>query len=273
MEQARRVRSAIVDGIFYPESASDLSALVEETFSPCTDPPGSAVAVVSPHAGYEYCASQMACAFNAARNRDISTVVVIAPVHREPVDAVLVSESDAFRTPLGEAPVDRASIQEMERCSTRVYADDIPHLEEHAIEVQIPYIQTLFPQAAIVPVLLGRVTLTNAGILAKALGTVFGDRVDTTLFVLSSNLSTHTGEAEAEAAVSRLITLLQKRDAEELVAAYGRREVTACGAGCMAAMLKSGIRLSSVRMVSRGSPGGPTKGYNRIIHYGAIAFE
>lgn len=241
MKTAIRIREPVVEGIFYPVDPTELDQLVDNYIKETPQGTGDALGVVSPHAGYEFCGSCIGASFSAARDRPIETIVLIAPVHREPADEIFLTESDGFRTPLGIARVATHITNEMESCSTRIIRNDIPHFEEHAIEVQLPFAQHLFPKARIVPILLGRASLSNVRALAGAIEAVIGSDYQSTLFVISSNLCSNCEPGRAESETTLLQELIEKGDAEVLLDRFHRGDITACGAGCIASLLMLSI--------------------------------
>lgn len=271
MKSGVKVREPVVDGIFYPSEKQSLAAEIRRLHEAVGSPPGRALAVVSPHAAYSYSGPYAMAAFNAAAARTVKFVVIMAPVHRETSDEVYLSESRYFSTPLGNIPVSTDLTAELMDCSTRFVRNDIPHLEEHAIEVQLPFVQWLFPQAQIVPVLLARATETNARILSRALHIVFADRLDDVLFVVSSNLSSRTDTRAANAAMETLVHHVERNNPGDLLTAYHRKDITACGSGCIAAILWLGVPGLHAELVdSTELTAGVEDG--RSIHYGAIGF-
>ena len=270
-----RVREPVVEGIFYANNKEELEAAVDRLASEAEsqfDILKGAQAAISPHAGYSYSGVYAASAFRACAGRTIETVVILAPVHREPDDAIYLTESSFFSTPMGKIPVDGELVAELEGCSTRIFCNDIPHLEEHGIEVQLPFIQRQFPEARIVPILMGRATITNVGLLAKALDLTFGDKMEKTLFVVSSNLSSHTEGDTAAESMHKLIQLIEKKDCEELLSSFHKKEITACGAGCIAALCRVSQESTRIKLISKTKPHTNIDDSGKIIHYGAIAF-
>jgi MEMO1 family protein len=270
-----RIREPIVQGIFYPDEPNDLEAdisgYLDEADKRLSIKPG-ATAIISPHAGYPYCGTFIASAFLAAAGRSIDTVVILAPVHREPEDAIFLTESMYFMTPFGRIEVADDLVAELEACSTRIFRNDIPHLEEHAIEVQLPFIQHQFPKARIVPILMGRATLTNVRLLSRALDLTFGEGTDSTLFIVSSNLSNHTEEETASESVGELVHLIEHADCEGLIAAYQKKDITACGSGCIATLFCRSQAAGTAELLSKTPPHINTNDFGNIIHYGAVAF-
>ena len=270
-----RIREPIVEGLFYSSDPQELRDEIEghlEAVRNTGIKRSGAQVIISPHAGYLYCGSFVASAFLAAAGRKISTVVIIAPVHREPEDAIYLTDSAFFSTPIGVVPVAVDLSSDLESCSTRIFRNDIPHLEEHAIEVQVPFVKHLFPDASILPILMGRATMTNVQLLARALSTTFEDKHSSTLYVVSSNLSNHTEEGAAADSMHKLIDLIKRQECEEILSSYHKKDITACGAGCIAAMCCMQFQTKEIELLSRTSPQSAADDTGKIIHYGALAF-
>ena len=246
MSVVDKIREPIVEGIFYCADELSLENEVKNLLGIPTETRSDAFAIISPHAGYSFCGSSMAAGFQSAAERHIDNVVLISPVHREPADEIYLTESSKYRTPLGLVDVNVESVNELESCSTRFIRNDIPHLEEHGIEVQLPFVQHIFPEAAIVPILLGRATMSNARILARALEAVFSDVYERTLIIVSSNLCSHCDEDTAASETSLFRSLIEKRDSEEIVKRFHRKELTACGAGAVASLLLMDITFGDI---------------------------
>ena len=270
-----RVREPIVQGIFYPEERDKLEAEVDRFLAEAGRQfqiePG-ATAIVSPHAGYAYCGIFIGSAFLAAAGRPVETVIIVAPVHREPEDALYLTESKYFTTPIGRVEVAEEIVCELEASSTRIFRNDIPHLEEHAIEVQLPFIQRQFPKARIVPILMGRATLTNVRLLSRAFDLCFAEREESTLFVISSNLSNHADGETASKSVQDLLHLVERADCEGLLSAYHKMDITACGSGCIATLFCRSRPAGTMKLLSKTANQLDLSEAGNFIHYGAIAF-
>lgn len=271
MKTAIRIREPVVEGIFYPVETTELDHLVGSYIDETPQRAGDAAAVVSPHAGYEFCGSCIGASFAAARERTIETIILIAPVHREPADEIFLTESDGFRTPLGIARVATRVTHELESCSTRIIQNDIPHFEEHSIEVQLPFAQYLFPTARIVPILLGRASQSNVRALAGAIETVFGSDYQSVLFVISSNLCSNCEPDRAESETALLQSLIEKGDAEVLLDRFHRGDITACGAGCIASLLM--LSLPGIRVDFHTQSDSGTDRVDAATFYGALTLH
>src|SRR5262245_14914090 len=144
------VRSPAVAGSFYPADPQELAAAVRRYLAAAasvqaTLPPPKAL--IAPHAGYIYSGPVAASAYaRLAVARDtIQRVVLIGPAHYVPIRGLAASGADAFATPLGEVPVDRAAIDGLGDLPQVAVRDDA-HRREHCLEVQLPFLQTILAQ-------------------------------------------------------------------------------------------------------------------------------
>jgi len=274
MNTLDRIREPIVEGIFYPAEKGELERAIDGYLSAAAVSRTDGVAIVSPHAGYTFCGECIGESFSSARDREISTVVILSPVHREPADEIFLTESGQYRTPAGNIRVATDAVRELESCSTRIIRNDIPHLEEHAIEVQLPFVLRVFPRASIVPILLGRSSISNARILARGLESVFGTSYDHVLFVVSSNLCANCDRERAISEIALLERLIEAQDPEEIIARYHRKEITACGAGCIAVLLMLELpKFDVIFHTQRNSADASRRRVDSATYYGALTLH
>jgi AmmeMemoRadiSam system protein B len=267
-----KIREPIVEGIFYPSDEKHAHKLIQKLVTTAGTAGGDAFAIITPHAGYRYSGPIAASAFLSAAGRNISTVVILAPVHRDPQDEIYLPESEGFRTPLGLLQVDHNLIEELSACSNKFYKNDIPHLEEHCIEVQLPFIQYLFPEAKIVPILVGKINLKNVTLLANALQITFTKHYPKTLFIISSNLTSYIKGKDAETERDTLLSLIREGDYKGIIEAYERKKISSCGAGCIATLLAFKNVVFVPDVISCGSSAETNSNYNELVHYAAISF-
>ncbi len=153
-----RVRPPAVAGSFYTANPQRLRAEVAGLLA---DAPayagGRAKALIAPHAGYLYSGKVAATAFAALRDiaETVTRVVVIGPAHYVALRGIAVPTVEAFETPLGRVPVDREALAAIADLPGVVEAD-APHAPEHALEVELPFLQMLLGDFAIVPLVVGR---------------------------------------------------------------------------------------------------------------------
>ncbi len=193
--QARR---PAVAGAFYPGDPERLAAQVAKFLAggaPAAE--GEAVrALVVPHAGYEYSGAVAGRAYALLRSPQeqarIRRVVVAAPTHRVPFRGVSLGDYGAFTTPLGEVPVDAGACSALAGAHPLISTRTDAHSHEHALEVQLPFVQAVLPQAKLVPLVCGELSPADARALAPVLRDALWN--PETLWVISSDF-THFGTA------------------------------------------------------------------------------
>ena len=209
----RKMREAMFAGLFYPEDKAALLAAVEKALT-LTDPldNSGACAILSPHAALSWAGSIQAQAWVATRGKKLKHIVIFADLPKSEENCIILPESSAFDTPLGEVPIDTEICEELETCGTMFATNDIPHLQEHAIEVHLPFIKYLFPQVKIVPVLLAGKDPRIASTMARALDHVFGDKLASTLFVASSNIGSSIIPEKGSEVANRILECIETRN-------------------------------------------------------------
>ena len=236
-----KVREAVVSGIFYPEEVSELKAAISAVFKEASKYRGDSRIILSPHAGFEYSGLISAIAWISSAECRPKTVAILAPYHRAEEPAVWLPESDIFQSPLGPVRVDKEYIEELESCGTIFRVNDIPHLEEHDIEVQLPFMQTLFPDASLVPILLGKPTPSAINSLAHALSLAFSDKADSILFVVSTNFSCFASVKESRERIDRTFKHVSIGDHASLYEEFKKDTPDMCGIGCLVSFMRSGL--------------------------------
>jgi hypothetical protein len=262
---AQGVRPAAAAGTFYPADAADLAAWIDgalEAAAPAA-PLGPVLGLVAPHAGYVYSGRTAAAAYAVVRGGPYETVVILAPSHRVAFEGVSVWPEGGFETPLGLARVDARLAGEIARAARAKFRPDA-FAEEHAVEVQIPFIQRALPGAAIVPVVMGLPSRDAIRTLAAALVKTCRDKK--VLVVASTDLSHYLPKARAEAADAETAELIRKMRADTILRKAEAGENIMCGGGAVAALLlfaeKAGRpRVEILARTDSSAFGGPVVGY------------
>ena len=207
-------------------------------------PAATPKAVIAPHAGYVYSGPVAGHAFAALGDgvAAIRRAVVVGPAHFVPFRGIAVPSADAFRTPLGDVPLDRAAIEGL-RDLAQARVADAPHEPEHALEVELPFLQAVLGDFALVPLLVGEAT---AGEVAQVLDRLWGG--PDTLIVISSDLSHYEPYGRAREHDAATAAAIERLDAASL----GPRD--ACGW-----LSVGGLLVAAGRRGHAGPPSGPAQ--------------
>lgn len=203
------VRKAAVAGSFYTADPDKLRKEVQGYLAGETKPAGRAAGILAPHAGYAFSGAAAGRAFAGLRGLDFDTLVIMATGHREALSGGALSGAEAFATPLGEVPVDAALRGELLKEKKLFTLNDRAHAAEHAVEVQLPFLQVLKGAGVqILPLLFNtsdEEVLEKAG---RAVGRALKGRK--ALFCVSSDLSHYPPAALAEMSDSSALLALRQ---------------------------------------------------------------
>lgn len=215
--------------------------------------------IVVPHAGYVYSGPIGATAYGALRPwaREIHRVLMLGPAHSVPLEGSAVTAADAWRTPLGEVAIDPG--MRLAAAAAGCAVDDEPHEPEHALEVQLPFLQRLVPAGLLVlPIAVGRTPVTA---VARLL-----DAVDADLVVVSTDLSHYLDILAARAADRRTASAVLAGDAE----AIGPRD--ACGVYALRSVVAYARATDRpIQLLDLGTSGDTAGDPDRVVGYGAFA--
>jgi AmmeMemoRadiSam system protein B len=255
-----RTRPPAVAGAFYSSSADALRRTVVEGLDAARARPRPRLrGVIAPHAGYAYSGAVAAEAFAAARGLGVERALVIGPAHYVPMRGLAAPSHAAFATPLGVMPVEATAVRALAAAGLAA-VDDVPHAPEHALEVELPFLQALFGELPVVPLLFGA---ADARAVAEALAWLW---TEDTLLVVSSDLSHFEPYAAARAHDARTAAAIERLDQ----AAIGPRD--ACGhlavRGALIEARRRGLAVERLALTNSGDTAG---GRDSVVGYGAWA--
>ncbi|MBN1628036.1 MAG: AmmeMemoRadiSam system protein B [Deltaproteobacteria bacterium] len=211
------IREPAVAGSFYPDSESDLRAMITGYLDKAKDdkPAGDIIAAVAPHAGYVYSGAVAARTFKQLKDIDFETIVIIG--HDSFQDCVsYLSPDDYFKTPLGLMEVDTEMIDKMLKYNKGIRSGRYMHADDHTIEIQLPFLQALGKKCKIVPVMFGNPTIENCRILADAIMASSGNK---RVFVLSStDMSHYPSYEDANRVDKSTLEIIKTMDVERIFA-------------------------------------------------------
>jgi len=270
-----QVRWPAVAGQFYPESPAALRAMVERCLGGHGEPRGEegprpALAVVAPHAGYVY-SGEVAGAVYATTALP-GSLVILCPNHTGEGDPVAVIHRGCWRTPLGDAAIDETLADRILRICPMATVDERAHRREHAIEVQIPFLQIRMQRFSFVPICVGVGNLDALLRLGRALGGLLRESPGAGL-VISSDMSHYVTAAVASEKDMLAVERIEKLDAEGLHRVVRDHDISMCGfapavAG-LAAAREAGA--GAGRLVAYANSGDASGDYDRVVGYAGLA--
>ena len=282
--QDLNIRPPAVAGQFYPERASELRRQVESLLSQasCKPPEGEVKGLIAPHAGYPYSGRTAADAYCRVRGENYDTVVIMAPSHRENCNGVSIFPGDAYETPLGAVPVDREMAGTMACEDRRIRLSMSGHhvgpggafgslRGEHALEVQLPFLQVVLPDLRIVPIVMDSRSWEACRHLADAL--VRGSEGKRVLLVASSDLYHGHDYDACLRSDARTLEEIEAFDPERFFSSLEAGSAQACGGGPVTTLMLAARQMGAnrVQVVGRTNSNdvlGQRGGY--VVGYGAV---
>jgi len=271
--RSRHIRDAVVSGIFYPASAPELSEKVDELLGKAELPGGHCAAIVSPHGSLDYSGALAAKAWKAASTREIGTIVILSPSHRSFEPGIFMPEAHGFSVPTGSFKVDRSIVRELLHCTTSLILSDIPHFEEHSIEMQLIFAARYFPEALILPIIISGADDTALDSLFSNLQFILGDRLASTLIVLTTNLAVDE-DADACFRKSAAFGEAVEKGETALLRSFCDSSPSFCGGNIIAAYMRSTLSSGMEASVyGMGSSAAFAEQGEPVVGYAAIGFS
>jgi len=277
------VRPPAFAGSFYPadpdQLAGEVDALLAAVPPPAIAAPPARVLIV-PHAGYVYSGAVAAHAYRPVAGRRHPTVVLLGSSHRASYPAAALWPAGAFRTPLGDIPVDADLTRRLLDSGPPFTAQPAPHLDDHVLEVQLPFLQRALGEFHLVPVMLG----TPDPATARAVGDAIADAAGPdTLVIASTDLSHYPAYADACSADAQTVAAILTADPDQLVRTLRSMEkrpprntsTFLCSEGAVLAAMTCARRFgaSSGALLHYANSGDASGDQTRVVGYAAIAFS
>jgi AmmeMemoRadiSam system protein B len=259
-----KIREAAVAGAFYEADPGRLKQVLASLLAaPAAVTGDRPAALIVPHAGYIYSGAMAARAYRtlAPFAHEISRVVLFGPAHRVPLRGMALPDVEAFATPLGTVPLDRA-VMRFAAGLPGVCISGEAHRLEHSLEVQLPFLQAVLGAFSLVPVVVGR---CDAATVAAAMDALWGGAE--TLVVVSTDLSHFHDYDEATRLDARTCSRVVAKDA----ALDGH---DACGACALNGLLSSHHgRALTVEQLGMCNSGDTAGSRDRVVGYGAFVLH
>jgi AmmeMemoRadiSam system protein B len=266
------LRPPAVSGRFYPNQPGELSAQVKRF---CAPDPGAtrrrAVACLVPHAGYRYSGHVAGAVY--ARLELPRRFILIGPRHYPRGAAQAILSNGAWETPLGRAEIDAELATELKHSCAGLVEDDVAHRNEHALEVQLPFLQELVGEFRFVPIALGTTDYTALESLGKALAEVVARQAESVLIVASSDMNHYESDEITRRKDGLAIERILALDPQGLHETVRREGITMCGYGPAVSTLVAAGRLGarpSAELVRYATSGDITGDREEVVGYAGI---
>ncbi len=260
------IRPPAVAGMFYPNDESALQTLVNSFLKaiPPSNNNEAPKAIIAPHAGYIYSGAIAANVYAQLQpvSQRIKQVMLLGPSHREPLQGLATSSATYFSTPLGNVALNKTLIEKVQQFS-QVTLFDKAHAAEHSLEVQLPFLQTIFNDFKLVPLVVGNATSLQ---VCEILNSLWEEKE--TLIVVSSDLSHYLDYETACQMDKRTSQAIEDLNPKDIHYEH------ACGCnpinGLLSLAKQKGWQAKTIDLRNSGDTAGSK---DRVVGYGAYVFH
>ncbi len=234
-------RHPAVAGRFYPNDPATLRTDVDSYLSPkkSTMP---AIGCMVPHAGYIY-SGQVAGTVYASLTIPRSCII-LCPNHTGVGHPLSIMSQGAWETPLGGALIDSDLAKTLKQRFPLLAEDSNAHAREHAIEVELPFLQTCRPDFTFVPIALGTQQFEILQTLGETIANVISDQAEPILIIASSDMNHYESDEITRDKDRKAIDRILALDPKGLFEVVIKEEISMCGLGPAVSMLTAAKRLS-----------------------------
>jgi AmmeMemoRadiSam system protein B len=264
------IRPSPIAGTWYPGRSGELRAEIARYLANVehVDLPGDLIGLIVPHAGYVYSGQVAAHAFKLLEGKAFEVVVVISPVHRVYQGAYMVTSYGYYETPLG---LIRVATDQVDALAEAIDLVRIQSDMEHSLEIQLPFLQYLLGDFALIPIMMGNQDWSACCTLADALSTLL--RGKDALLVASTDLSHFHANAQAVQLDRRVVDRVNSFDPKGLSDDLKAQRCEACGGGPVVSVMLAAREMGGncARVLRCANSGNVTGDFSQVVGYMAAA--
>ena len=267
------LRPPAVAGQFYPSNPQELSALVARlSHLEPREKKKQVKACMVPHAGYMYSGAVAGAVFGSIELP--KRILLLGVRHFPRGEELAVNSRGAWRTPLGDVPIDEQLAKHLGKECPRLQEDTVAHSREHSLEVELPFLQCLDPGFSFVPVAVGTLDFEALEETGQGIARTLRKSKEDVLVVTSSDLNHYEDDVTTKSKDQRAIECLLKMDARELYDTCRRERISMCGLGPSIVMLTAMNALGAKQavLISHGTSGDVTGERDSVVGYAGMIF-
>ncbi|MBK8945198.1 MAG: AmmeMemoRadiSam system protein B [Ignavibacteriae bacterium] len=270
-----KIREPKVAGMFYPNSKIELEKMINVFFDNVELEAKfeNVKGIISPHAGYIYSGQTAAFGYKTIIGKKFKNVIVISPSHREYFPGISIYDGDAYKTPLGEIKINSELRNQILDKSNLFFSGEEGHRYEHALEVQLPFLQIAIGEFRLIPIVIGDQGKMFVDELAEVLSNFIDDE---TLLVASSDLSHFYNREKAQIKDGKIVEHINKFEFEKLQSDLENNNCEACGGGTIVSIMKAlkNKNINKSKVLKQTDSGDITGDSSEVVGYlSAIIFN
>jgi MEMO1 family protein len=263
------VREPVVAGQFYPDSASQLEAMVKMLVSDKVEKE-EVIGILSPHAGYLFSGPVAGSVFSRIKFKE--TFIIMGPNHTGKGHPFSIMTAGIWKTPLGEVEIDSELAKQILATSDYLQEDSVAHQYEHSVEVQLPFLQYFKPDIRIVPISFAQASAEAYKEIGKAVATAVKDLEREVVLVASSDMTHYEPVESARRKDGQAIAAVLALDEDELLKRVEELNISMCGYAPTVSLITAAKELGAKRaeVVRYQTSGDATHDYSSVVGYAGV---
>jgi hypothetical protein len=264
------VREPAVAGQFYPGRERELRQQVQQFLAAPAAASARALGIIAPHAGYIYSGAVAGAVYS--RIQIPARAIVLCPNHTGYGEPLSIMSEGSFRTPLGEIAIDHELAEKLKAGFPLLHEDETAQLREHAIEVQLPFLQSLRADLRFVPITVGTGQFEALAALGIVIAKVIAELGEPVLIVASSDMNHYESDEQTRIkdamAIEQILTLQPKG----LFQTVRSQNISMCGVGPAVAMLTAALRLGATKaeLIKYATSGEVSGDHDHVVGYAGV---
>jgi AmmeMemoRadiSam system protein B/AmmeMemoRadiSam system protein A len=266
------IRNPVVAGQFYPSAAEDLRKMLAD-MTDIKAEKGVAVGLLMPHAGYIYSGRVAGAAISRIKFKD--TFIIIGPSHTGLGKPFSVMAEGTWRTPLGDVEIDTELAKKIIEISKYAEEDSRAHEGEHAVEVQLPFLQFFKPDVRIVPIILAYAPAEAYKEIGRDIARAIQELKREAVIIASGDMTHYEPQETAKKKDGLAIAAMLELDEDELTERYKKYDITMCAHGPVVCLMSAAKELgaSGAELVKYETSGDTTGDYSAVVGYAGVIFK
>lgn len=266
------IRNPYAAGYFYPGTAAELKASVGRLVDKKIKKE-DAVGLLVPHAGYIYSGAVTGATVSRIVFKD--TFIIIGPSHSGLGKPFSVMAEGTWQTPLGKVEIDTELAKKIVAVSQFFEEDEEAHREEHAVEVQLPFLQYLKPDVRIVPIILYDAPVAAYVQMGKDIARAIKELKKDVVIMASGDMTHHEPAAVAKEKDLSAVEAMLALDIDELTRRYKTRRISMCAYPSVVCLIAAAKELGATggELVKYQSSGDATGDYDDVVGYAGVIFK
>lgn len=266
------IREPYAAGSYYPGSASRIREMLD-MFVDVTTKKDDVIGLLMPHAGYPYSGAVAGATISRVKFKD--TFIIIGPSHSGLGKPFSVMTEGTWLTPLGEVEIDSELARQIVAVSDYAEEDYRAHQEEHAVEVQIPFLQYIKPDIRIVPIILAYAPSATYKEIGKDIARAIKESNREAVIIASGDMTHQEPQSTAERKDMKAIEAMLALDEDELTRRYEELHITMCAHGPLVCLIAAAKELgaNAAELIGYQTSGDTTGDYNSVVGYAGVIFK